>query len=265
MNKTVIRRLDLVATGQVRRPLGNSRAGSGPQQRSKSRPHTGDIVTGQVATRRGVDRPQEIRDVVRGAEGGVDIAVVGGVGRSDERVRGIVEGKDKDAAPLARYRENGSHVTGQTISRDGDMDALGGGDSRWRRRVFEVKDVISPHARGIHDRSRRNLKVRVVDVVNTADANDEPLNIACQPGDRGVVQAHSAMFVGGASKGQCHSRIVATSVVVQEARHQFVRTQGGDMTECLLAGDLAIATTDPPPAREVVQAQRRGICLGHRL
>ena len=208
------RHRDHVTPGQIGGPLGCRRLDQWPQ----AGPRAGDVGGCQLRGGGPVDGRQQIGDVLGGALGIVERAVVVGVGGA--HVGLPLPWHHEDRAVVAGDRDHGGDVAGQPVRRNGDMDALGRSDRIGVHALVEGADIVGPDPGGVDDHGGSHH--RPVGQLGPAD----PTALFPEGGDPEVVDGDGAVVEhGGAHDLEGQAGVVGAGVVVDEGGHQPVGAQ----------------------------------------
>ena len=115
---------------------------------------------------------EKVRDVVGGARGIVEGAVVLGIGRPD--VRELTPRHHEDGAVVGGHGDDRRDVVAYLVPRQRDVHALGGTD-RCRLRAFvELADVVGPHSGRVDDAPSAHVDHVAVDRRRVRRRHDVP-------------------------------------------------------------------------------------------
>ena len=166
---------------------------------------------------------------------------------------------------------------GQLGGRHGDVHALGRADRGGVGALVEGPHLVGPDPGGVDHHPCPDVEVRAVgrlaegpghgrpDPRTTRAPMTVPRSSVTKPDHRRVVGGHRAVVQdGGAQHGQGEPGVVGPGVEVQEAGHQPVGAQGGQVGQGLGLGHPAVPGPDAEPAGQVVEPQRRTSTTGPR-
>jgi len=248
-----------VLTGQV----GGAARPAVCHQRSQPGPGAGDVLVGQVGAGPGVERAQQVGDVLGGALRVVDRAVVGGVGGADV---GVVAPRHDEHRPLvATDGQDHADVVAHPVPRHGQVDALGRGDRAGVGRLVQGPHVVGKHAPGVDDRCGGDREALAVGL--RLHAVDDPSRCLGQAQGPHPVGRHGALVEhGGADHCQHQPGVVGRGVVIDVGAADLVGGQGGHVGDGLGGVDPLMELADAPAAGGVVGphggAQRARQLLG---
>ena len=219
---------------------------------------------------RAVDGADQVVDVLGGALGVVDVAVVVGVGRADVGDRALAADPavgagprhDEDRPPVLGHGHDGGDVVAHLVPRDGDVDALGRPDGVGAAALLQRPHVVGPHAGGVDDDPGRDLDGAVAGVDERAG---DAVARAPQPGHAGVVDDDGAEVERrGPRHGQREPGVVGLGVVVEVGPGQAV-VERGHVGAGRVPAQPPVPLADAQAAGEVVHPHGGPERPGHLL
>ena len=136
-------------------------------QRPQAGPRRRDVIDGDrlvpLRVEGGVERAEDVRNVLGGAHRLVEGSVVVGVRGADVAVGegavgSLTPGHDEQAALVARHRDHNSDVVAGVMPRDRDVHALGRPYRARPTRVVEGANRVRPHPGGVHHHPGTNVE-----------------------------------------------------------------------------------------------------------
>ena len=237
--------VDVVATGEIGGPARRC----GLHERTQAGPGADDVVTGDRVDVVGVDRGQEVVDVVLGALRIVDAAVVVGVGGAD--VGELAVGHDEHRAAVLGDRDDRGDGVAHEVVGDREVHPLGRPHRVGVGALVEGADPVGPDAGGVDDGVGRDGEL--VTVGGDGDPVDVAGGALGEAGHRDPVGHHRAVVQRcGAADGDNETGVVGGGVEVEVAADQVLGGQRRHVLERLGLGDPLVELADLEPAGDVV-------------
>ncbi len=231
------------------------------QQGSQAGPQAGDVVAADGPGGHGVGGAQDVVDVLGQAARIVEGPVVLGVGGA--QVDLVPPRHHKDGPVVLLDREHRGDVARERLVGDGDVDALGRADGVGVAVLVQGAHLVGPHPGGVHHHRGPYLERLPVDRRHPGPTHPA-VGSGGQGGHRGVVGRHRPVVEDRrAQDRQGQPGVVGPGVPVQEARHQPVGPQGGQVGQGLVPADVLVTGADAHPPGQVVEPQGGAVDPGH--
>ena len=234
--------------------VGGAGAAGPLDQRAQAGPGPGDVRRGDGPLDRAVDGPQEVLDVLAGAHGLVDVALVVGVGRPD--VGRASPRHDEHRALVLGDGDDGGDVVADQVPGDGDVHTLGGPDAVRVLALVQCPDVVGPDAGGVDDAPGPDLDGTTVGF--DGGPGHPPGVVLGDGAQRDPVGDDGAVVEGGGTGHLEHEAgVVGLGVVVEVGTRHAVPPQRRHVGHGLVGLEALVELADAQAAGEVVHPHGR--------